>query len=70
MAQNPIVTVVSNPSAGQRRGDWEVRSNGNRVSTHRKKSTAKKKARKHARARDGQVRVQNQDGTFRTVASY
>lgn len=70
MGRNPTVTVKSDPTSGQRRGDWVVEANGRQVSRHRTKSAAKSKAKQYARARDGQVRIQNTSGTWSQGPSY
>jgi hypothetical protein len=44
------------------RGSWQVQKNGRRVSTHIKKSAAKRKARREAGAMDSVV-VHRTDGT-------
>lgn len=66
----PIVKVISDPQSGQRSGDWKVEVGARTVSRHRQKSQAISKAKQKARAKGGQVRIQNKQGQFRQGPSY
>lgn len=64
------VMVKSSPKSGQSTGDWVVAVNGSHVSRHRKKSVAKRKARKRAKKRGDVLKVQKSNGRFGEVTSY
>lgn len=60
-----IVYVLSQPQAGELKGDWAVERNGEIFSHHKTKDNAIKTARKLAkRKKNGMVMIQNVDGTF------
>lgn len=64
------VLVVSEPTSGQRAGDWAVKVGSRTVSRHRLKRQAVANGRTEARQRNGVLKVQNTSGQFRTEASY
>lgn len=69
------IYVAIDARGGQRSGDWVVKNGAGRggriISRHRKKSTAKKRARKEARKRNTDLRVQNAStGQYKTVRNY
>lgn len=53
-------------------GDWLVRngSRGRIISNHRKKARAVERAKREARKRDTQVRIQHTDGTWKNGPTY
>lgn len=54
------VFVKADPTAGQREGDWKVTTDGGRkISGHRTKRRAIKKAKQKARAKDTDVKIQD-----------
>lgn len=58
-----IIQVTPLPDGIDQRSNWQVLKNGRQVSTHTKKSAAKRKARSLAGSTD-QVRISRTDGTF------
>jgi hypothetical protein len=66
------IYVKADPTAGQRSGDWKVTTDGGRkISRHRTKDRAMKRARQEARKRDEDVRFQNSStGTWNQGPSY
>lgn len=54
--------VTPLPDGVNQRGSWQVQKNGRRVSTHLKKSAAKRRARREAGANDSVV-VHRTNGT-------
>lgn len=60
------VKVLSDGKSGDRTGDWLVRKGRTKVSRHRKKSAAVKKAKQTARGTAGKavLRVQDTNGNF------
>lgn len=66
------ILVEVQKGAGQRGGDWIVRNGagGTIISRHRKKSAAKRRARREARKRNTNLRVQNTRGQWSQGPSY
>jgi hypothetical protein len=65
------VFVESDPTSGKRKGDWIVVVGNRTVSRHRKKKTAVKKAKKKARKRGSDVKIQNSStGHWKQGPSY
>ncbi len=65
------IYVKSDPTAGQRTGDWIVTTDGGQtISRHRKKSRAMEKARSEAKKRGTNVREQNTSGHWNQGPSY
>lgn len=70
MPKKPYVKVLSKPKSGQTKGDWVVEYGTRHVSRHRKKSAAVDAAKRKAREKNTQVRIQRTDGTFKQGPSY
>lgn len=64
------VMVISDPKSGKSTGDWVVKVGNRQISRHRTKSAAKSKARKEAKKRGAQLRVQNTQGQWSQGPSY
>lgn len=65
------VFVKSDPTAGHRKGDWKVTVGNRTVSRYRKKKAAVKKAKKKARSKNTDVRIQNSStGQWKQGPSY
>ncbi len=65
------IVVKSDPTSGQRTGDWVVATSGGQtISRHRLKNQAKQKARSEARKRGTDVHIQNTKGQWSQGPSY
>lgn len=62
------IRVVGLPDTTSLRGNWQVKVSGRRRSTHRKKKTAKKKARQYGDKGD-KLWIHNRDGTISNVVT-
>ncbi|MFW5956747.1 MAG: pilus assembly FimT family protein [Halorhabdus sp.] len=65
------ILVKSDPTAGQRSGDWVVATSGGKtISRHRLKSQATEQARAEAKKRGTDLRVQDTGGRWSQGPSY
>lgn len=62
-------SVAPLPDGVEQRGSWQVKAGGRRVSTHLKKSAAKRMARRKAGSGDELV-IMRTDGTIQKRRSY
>lgn len=64
------VYVAPRTNPGERQGNWAVRTSGEIISNHRKKSAAKRKGRKEAKKRDTTLTIQKENGEIQEVRNY